>query len=74
MQMQQPQMQQKFITIPLSDDNEEDMTVREHLATDFENDWRVVQMIPVGTGVGTGDDEGGGYVAGWIAVLLERAP
>jgi len=61
---------QKLITIPLDDDNEKDMTVQEHL-TDYLGKWKVVQMMPVGAGVGTNDDESGGYVAGWIAVLLE---
>ena len=66
------QKQQKLITIPLDDDNEEDMVVREHLTTELEDNWIITQMIPVGAGVGTSDDETGGYVAGWIAVLLER--
>ena len=63
---------QKLITIPLDDDNEEDMTIREHLSSYLENGWRVAQMVPVGAGVGTGDEESGPYVAGWLAVLLER--
>ena len=63
---------QKLITIPLDDDNEEDMKVRAHLTDDLEKGWKVVQMVPVGAGVGTCDDESGGYVAGWIAVLLEK--
>jgi hypothetical protein len=63
---------QKLITIVLDDDNEEDMTQREHLTDYLENDWKVIQMIPVGSGVGNGDQECGGYVAGWIAVLLEK--
>ncbi len=62
---------QKLITIPLDDDNEKDMIVQEHLTNYLENGWKVVQMISVGSGIGTGDDESGGYVAGWIAVLLE---
>lgn len=63
---------QKLITIPLDDDNDEDMKVREHLTDYLENGWRVIQMISVGTGVGTADEETGAYVAGWLAVLLER--
>ncbi|MCK5522928.1 MAG: hypothetical protein KAI83_07320 [Thiomargarita sp.] len=63
---------QKLITIPLDDDNDDDMKVQEHLTDELEEGWKVVQMIPVGTGVGTNDDESGGYVAGWIAVLLEK--
>ncbi|MDM8558292.1 hypothetical protein [Candidatus Parabeggiatoa sp. HSG14] len=65
-------MAQKLITIPLDDDNEEDMTVREHLTDYLENDWKIIQMTSVGSGVGTGDNESDGYVAGWIAVLLEK--
>lgn len=63
---------QKLITIPLDDDNEEDMKIREHLTEYLENGWRIVQVIPVGSGVGTADEEAGGYVAGWLAVLLEK--
>ncbi|RKZ46907.1 MAG: hypothetical protein DRR08_32895 [Candidatus Parabeggiatoa sp. nov. 2] len=63
---------QKLITIPLDDDNEQNMEVQEHLTKYLEEGWKVVQMIPVGSGVGTGDDESSGYVAGWIAVLLEK--
>jgi hypothetical protein len=63
---------QKLVTIPLDDDVEENMDVQEHLTDYLEDDWKVVQMIPVGSGVGTGDVESNGYVAGWIAVLLEK--
>lgn len=63
---------QKLITLALDDDNEEDMTLQEHLTDYLENDWKIIQMIPVGSGVGNGDKESGGYVAGWIAVLLEK--
>ncbi len=63
---------QKLVTIPLDDDVEENMDVQEHLTDYLEDDWKVVQMIPVGSGVGTGDAESNGYVAGWIAVLLEK--
>jgi hypothetical protein len=63
---------QKLITIPLDDDEETDMVMREHLTEYLENNWKVIQMVSVGNGVGTGDDESGGYVAGWLAVLLEK--
>jgi hypothetical protein len=65
-------MTQKLITIPLDDNNEEDMKIQEHLTDYLENGWKIVQMISVGSGVGTGDNESDGYVAGWIAVLLEN--
>ncbi len=64
---------QKLITIPLDDDNDEDTVVREHLTDYLGNGWKVVQMISVGAGVGTADQEISGYVAGWLAVLLEKA-
>lgn len=63
---------QKLITIALDDDNEEDMKVREHLTNYLKDGWEIIQMISVGTGVATGDNESSGYVAGWIAVLLEK--
>jgi hypothetical protein len=63
---------QKLVTIPLDDDVEENMEVQEHLTEYFQDNWKVVQMISVGSGVGTGDSESNGYVAGWIAALLEK--
>ena len=63
---------QKLITIPLDDDNDEDMMVREHLNDYLENGWHITNIISVGSGVGTSDDETGAYVAGWIAVVLEE--
>ncbi len=63
---------QKLITIPLDDDNDQDMVIQEHLTNYLENGWQITQIVPVGAGVGTGDEETGGYVAGWLAVLLER--
>lgn len=63
---------QKLITIPFDDDREEDMRVREHLTQYFENGWKVIQLVPVGAGVGTGDEVSSTYVAGWLAVLLEK--
>jgi hypothetical protein len=65
---------QKLITIPLDDDNDEDMMVREHLNDYLENGWYITNIIPVGSGVGTSDDDTGAYVAGWIAVVLEKKP
>ncbi len=63
---------QKLITLYLDDDTEEDTVVQEHLTDYLDKDWKVIQMLPVGTGVGTGDEESCGYVAGWLAVLLEK--
>jgi hypothetical protein len=65
---------QKLITIPLDDDNDEDMEVQEHLTDYLEDNWKIVQMMPVGSGVGSADNESSGYVAGWLAVLLEKIP
>jgi len=50
------------------------MEVREHLTDYLEDNWKIIQMLPVGAGVGTGDSESSGYVAGWLAVLLEKIP
>jgi hypothetical protein len=68
---------QKLVTIFLSDDDDDDMEVQEHLEEYLDEDWRIVSVTPVGTGAGSGaggeaDDEGHCYVAGWIAVLLEK--
>jgi hypothetical protein len=48
------------------------MVVREHLREYLEKGWQVVNMVSVGAGVGTSDEETGAYVAGWLAVLLEK--
>lgn len=68
---------QKLVTIFLTDDDDDDMEVQEHLADYLEDDWRIVSVTPLGTGAGSGaggeaDDEGHCYVAGWAAVVLEK--
>lgn len=68
---------QKLVTIFLSDDDDDDMEVQEHLEEYLDEDWRIVSVTPIGTGAGSGagggaDDEGHCYVAGWIAVVLEK--
>lgn len=68
---------QKLVTIFLSDDDDDDLEVQEHLVDYLEEEWRIVSVTPIGTGAGNGaggeaDDEGHCYVAGWIAVLLEK--
>ena len=68
---------QKLVTIFLSDDDDDDIEVQEHLVDYLDDDWRVVSLTPFGTGAGQGaggesEGEGHCYVAGWVAVLLEK--
>ena len=68
---------QKLVTIFLTDDDDDDMEVQEHLTEYLEDDWRIASVTPLGTGAGSGaggeaDDEGHCYVAGWLAVVLEK--
>ncbi len=68
---------QKLVTIFLSDDDDDDMEVQEHLDEYLEEGWTIRSVTPFGTGAGFGaggesDTEGHGYVAGWLAVVLER--
>ncbi len=70
-------MPQKLVTIFLSDDDDEDMEVQEHLEEYLDDGWTVRSVVPVGAGAGYGaggeaDAEGHCYVAGWMAVLLEK--
>jgi len=70
-------MQQKLVTIFLSDDDDDDMEVQEHLQEYLEDGWKIESLHRVGTGAGYGaggeaDAEGHCYVAGWLAVLLEK--
>lgn len=45
----------------------------EELFKDYLDDgWRVVSMVPLGAGVGSGTEQGWGYLAGWLVVLLEK--
>ena len=68
---------QKVVTIFLSDDDDDDMEVQEHLDEYLEEGWHVVSMAPFGAGAGYGgggenDSEGHCYVAGWLGILLEK--
>ncbi len=68
---------QKLVTIFLSDDNDDDIEIEEHLVEYLDEGWRVAQLLPIGAGAGYGsggdsETEGHCYVAGWLAVLLER--
>jgi hypothetical protein len=68
---------QKLVTIFLSDDDDEDMEVQEHLDDYLEEGWtvRMIKSFGAGAGYGAGgesDAEGHCYVAGWLAVLLEK--
>ena len=45
--------------------------IQEHLLEYLESNWHIIQIIPVGAG--TDNSQTGGYVAGWLAVLLEKA-
>jgi hypothetical protein len=62
---------QKLVTIHFDDDNDDQIGISEHLEEYLEEGWRVVQMVPLGSGVSTGTTEQTGYVSGWLAVLLE---
>ncbi len=68
---------QKLVTIFLSDDDDDDMEVQEHLEEFLEDGWHIQTMTPLGAGAGYGaggesDAEGHCYVAGWLAVVLEK--
>ncbi|MGD0090950.1 MAG: hypothetical protein ABSE73_13615 [Planctomycetota bacterium] len=67
-------MKQKLVVLYLNDDNENSY---EPLAGELQNGWRITSMVPVGAGVGATinpNEEYGtkGYVAGWLAILLEQ--
>lgn len=63
---------QKLITIPLNDNNRNDMIIQEHLLEYLKNDWHIIQMFPVGAGTRSGNLQTSGYVAGWLAVLVRE--
>ena len=68
---------QKLVTIFISDDDDEDMEVQEHLDDYLEEGWTIRSMVPFGAGAGYGtggesDTDGHCYVAGWLSVLLEK--
>ncbi len=68
---------QKLVTIFLSDDDDDDMDLQEHLEDYLEEGWTIVSVTALGAGAGNGaggesDDEGHSYVAAWMAVLLEK--
>jgi hypothetical protein len=70
---------QKLVTIVLSSCTNHG-EVELHLEEFFIDGWKVVSMVPVGAGVGHSSVGVGageqtliyGYVAGWLAVLLEK--
>ena len=67
---------QKLVTIYLSDDSGN--TCQEEHLSDYLNDgWRVVSTTAVGAGAGEGAGgassfDGRSYVAGWLAVVIEK--
>ncbi len=66
---------QKLITIYFDDTKRADTGVQEHLRTEFQDGWKVIQMVPVGSSVGSGGDVSHseeGKAKGWLAVLLEK--
>lgn len=68
---------QKLVTIFLSDDDDDDMEVQEHLGDYLEDGWKVKSITPFGAGAayssgGESDTEGHCYVAGWLAVILDK--
>ncbi|MDJ0788942.1 MAG: hypothetical protein QNK05_19220 [Myxococcota bacterium] len=68
---------QKLVTIFLSDDDDDDMEVQTHLDEYLDDGWTVKSLTPFGTGSaygsgGESEEEGHCYVAGWLAILLEK--
>ena len=67
---------QKLVTIYVNDNWAEARGVCEHLARELADGWRVISVTPVGSGVAHAVSASGfsseGYVAGWLAVVLEK--
>jgi hypothetical protein len=66
---------QKLVTFFLSDDDDDDIEVQEHLDDYLEDGWSVKSVTPMGAGCGQSggeDADGHCYVAGWLAVVLEK--
>jgi len=68
---------QKLVTIFLSDDDDDDIEVQEHLGEYLDDGWAVKSITPFGTGAGyagggESESEGHCYVAGWLAVVIEK--
>ena len=68
---------QKLVTLFLSDDDDDDIEVQEHLDEYLEEGWHIQSITTLGAGAGYGaggesEGEGHCYVAGWLAVVLEK--
>ena len=65
---------QKLVTIYLRDLGEtEDKGVREHLEKYLTDGWIIKSIVSVGAGTGAGGESRDyAYIAGWLAVLLEK--
>lgn len=68
---------QKLVTLFLSDDDDDDIEVQEHLEEYLEDGWQIESITTLGAGAGYGaggesEAEGHCYVAAWLAVVLEK--
>lgn len=65
---------QKLVTIYLSDLGETgEKGIKEHLDRYLSDGWTVKSIVPVGAGTGAGGESRDyGYIAAWLAVLLEK--
>lgn len=66
---------QKFVTIYLTDDDENDQQQTEHLEDYLADGWHIVSITPMGGAVGVeGEEHCKPYyvVAGWFGVLMVK--
>lgn len=71
-------MKQKLVTVYLADYNETNLEEQEHLTEHLDDGWRIVSIIPAGAAIAhshntaTYQESLNGYMACWLAILLER--
>jgi hypothetical protein len=61
-------MEQRLITVYLTEEVDEDRGIQELLNEWLEDGWRVASLTPLGTGGGGTDN----ILSCWFAVVLER--
>lgn len=60
-------MEQRLITIYMTEGVDEDRGLQEHLGDYLQDGWRIVSVTPIGSGVGSEDT-----LTAWFAVVLQR--
>ena len=68
---------QKLVTIYLENtycraETSQKNDVSEHLGGYLKDGWSIVRITPIGSGIGSGVRDRDPFIAGWLAVLMER--